>query len=178
MPPSFFRREEWQHNLAGKILLGLSPASSFVRQENVLKQRNIPRTGLGGIPRSGCGGIPCTGVCGRPCTGCGGTPRSGCGGIPRSWCGCTLCSKQVARCALSIRAAVLETYQYRCSKSADSRALSNTPRCFFIKFSDKENLKRTANRIVYVKSNLPVRLALCRGSAPLGAEVVPRSVQR
>ena len=98
--------------------------------------------------------------------------------VPRSGCGCTLCSKQVARCALSIRAAVLETYQYRCSKSADSRALSNTPRCFFIKFSVKENLMRTANRIVSVKSNLPVRLALCRGSAPLGAEVVPRSEQR
>ena len=88
--------------------------------------------------------------------------------VPRSGCGCTLCSKQVARCALSIRAAVLETYQYRCSKSADSRALSNTPRCFFIKFSVKENLKRTANRIVYVKSNLPVRLARGRGAASLG----------
>ena len=95
--------------------------------------------------------------------------------VPRSGCGCTLCSKQVARCALSIRAAVLETYQYRCSKSADSRALSNTPRCFFIKFSVKENLKRTASRIVYVKSNLPVRPARIRGTAPRGAEVQPRS---
>ena len=132
--------------------------------------------------------------------------------VPRSGCGCTLCSKQVARCALSIRAAVLETYQYRCSKSADTRALSAPPRCFFIKFSVKENLKRTANRIVYVKSNLTVRLALsspprcffikfsdkenlkrtanriksvvpihpvrparCRGTAPLGVEVLPRS---
>ena len=91
---------------------------------------------------------------------------------------CSLHSKGIARCALSIRAAVLEPYQYRCSKSADSRALSNTSRCFFIKFSVKENLKRTANRIVYVKSNLPVCPALCRGTAPLGAEVVPRSVQR
>ena len=36
-------------------------------------------------------------------------------------------SKQVARCALSIRAAVLENYQYSCSKSADSRARSDTP---------------------------------------------------
>ena len=73
---------------------------------------------------------------------------------------------------------MLETYQYRCSKSDDSRALSNAPRYLFIKFSVKENLKRTANRIVYVKSNLPVRLALCRGTAPLCAEVLPRSVQR
>ncbi len=107
-----------------------------------------------------------------------GVPRLCAEVVPRSWCGCTLCSKQVARCALSIRAAVLETYQYRCSKSVDSRALSNAPRCFFIKFYVKENLKRTANRIVSVKSNLPVRLALCRGTAPFGVEVLPRSEQR
>ena len=94
--------------------------------------------------------------------------------VPRSGCGCTLCSKQVARCALSIRAAVLETYQYRCSKSADSRALSNTPRCFFIKFSVKENLKRTANRIKSVVPIHPVRPARSRGTASLGSEVLPR----
>ena len=98
--------------------------------------------------------------------------------LPRSGCGGTLCSKQVARCALSIRAAVLETYQYRCSKSADSRALSNAPRCFFIKFSVKENLKRTANRIKSVVPIHPVRPARSIGAAPLGSEVLPRPVQR
>ncbi len=40
---------------------------------------------------------------------------------------CSLHSKGIARCALSIRAAVLEPYQYSCSKSADSLALRVSP---------------------------------------------------
>ena len=40
---------------------------------------------------------------------------------------CSLRAKGIARCALSIRAAVLEPYQYSCSKSADSLALRVSP---------------------------------------------------
>ena len=40
---------------------------------------------------------------------------------------CSLRAKGIVRCALSIRAAVLEPYQYSCSKSADSPALRVSP---------------------------------------------------
>ena len=40
---------------------------------------------------------------------------------------CSLHSKGIARSALSIRAAVLEPYQYSCSKTADSPALRVSP---------------------------------------------------
>ena len=53
--------------------------------------------------------------------------------------------------------------------------LPATPRYLFIKFSAKENLKRTANRIVSAKPNKPVRSARSEIHAPPEARYTPRS---
>ena len=100
------------------------------------------------------------------------------------------CSKRIARPALSVSLALLEVYRSPCSERiarparsvllvllgvCRSPCLKRRPQCFFIKFSGKENLKRTENKTISIKPSFTVRPARRVHFTPLGGCISLRS---